>query len=253
MRTLVVATLLASATAARADATDLVTRPLVLAAGQVEAQLTAEINLERRRVGRPLSLAPDLWYGVTARWTVGVIHSNHSVDRIDPVATLCVRQLANQCDRVYLGSGVEARWRWRDGALSVAPRGRLLVRDVDPVKPAVTVGALVRWTRGRFALTSDPTLRIGLANRDLGNRDALVVPIWVGAQPTCRWLIALHTGIDGELATWRDGWHVPFALVVRARGTDHLDLGIEAGFPSLFGPQNNYKQRSASVFVSWRS
>lgn len=256
MRVLVVLGVLAiSASAVRAEprhAEDLVTRPLVLPAGSVEAQLTLEANLQKGRYGRPLSLAPDLWFGLTARWTIGVVHANQSVDRIDAGASFCIHQYASRCDAVYRGGGLEARWSWRTGALAVAPRARLLVRDLDPIKPAVTAGALIRWSHGRFAVTTDPYLRVGLGNRGDGNRDALMIPIWLGIQPTCRWLISLHTGIDGELATWRDGWHVPFALGVRARATSAVDVGFEAGFSSLLGPQNNIKQRAVMVFAAWR-
>lgn len=256
MRTLLLATVLTAVTAARAEprrhANDLVTRPLVLAAGEFEARLTAEINLQKARYARPLSLAPDLWYGVTPRWTIGLIHSNPSVDRIDATATFCLRRFQTRCDRLYRGSGIDVLWSWRTGELAVAPRARILVRDVDPVKPAVTLGALVRWTRGRFAIESDPYLRLGVANRDEGNRAALFIPLWFQLQPTCRWLLAIHTGWDGELAILRDGYHIPFGLVVRARATSHLDIGVEAGFTSLLGPQNNIKQRAALVTVGWR-
>lgn len=257
VRTLVLATVLTAVTAARAEptehATDLVTRPLALAAGGFEAQMTVEINLQKNRYGRPLSLAPDLWYGLTSRWTIGLIHSNASVDRIDATATFCLRRYQTRCDRLYRGSGIDLRWSWKTGPLAVAPRARLLLRDVDPMKPALTLGALVRWTRGRFAIESDPYLRLGLMNRDEGNRAALVVPVWLAVQPTCRWLIAIHTGYESEIVNARDGYHVPFGLVVRARATSHLDLGVEAGFTSLLGPQNNIKQRAALVMVGWRN
>ena len=249
----VLATVLTAVTAAHAETNDLVTRPLVLPAGGFDAQLTTEINLQKARYGRPLSLAPDLWYGITPRWTIGLIHSNPSVDRIDATATFCLRRFQTRCDRLYRGSGIDLRWSWKTGPLSVAPRARLLLRDVDPVKPAVTLGAMVRWTRGRFAIESDPYLRLGLIKRDEGNRAALFVPIWLAMQPTCRWLLAIHTGWDSELAILRDGWHIPFGLVIRARATMQIDVGVEAGFTSLLGPQNNIKQRAALVTIGWRS
>ncbi len=232
----------------------------MLARDQIETRLSLELNLSARLIGQPTSLAPDAWLGVTERWTLGVIHGSQSVDRIASGASFCVRQseshaatLPGSCDRPYRGGGIDARWRWRDGALAVAPRARLLVRDVDPWKPAVTLGALARWTRGRTAITTDPYLRLGLANRDRGNRAALVLPLWLAVQPTCRWMVALHTGVDGDLAVWRDGWHVPLAFVVTARATSQLDLTVEAGFPQLLGPQNDYKQRALIASVGWRT
>ncbi len=241
------------ASTAAAEPTDLVADRLVLDAGELDVRLTAEINLQKGRYARPLSIAPDLWFGVTSKWTVGVAHSNASLDRIDADASFCVREYPTVCDRTYRGGHVDVRWSWREGSLAIAPRGRLLLRDVDPVKPAVAVGALVRWTRGRFRIASDPYVRLGLANRDRGNRAAAVIPVWFGVQPTCRWLLELHTGYDGDLAVWPDGWHIPIGLVARAQVTANLDVAIEAGFTSLLGPQNNIKQRALLLTVGWRT
>ena len=252
MRAVVLAMALVPATVARAEPTDLVSRRLVLEAGELDARLTVEANLQLGRYGRPLSLAPDVWFGVTDRWTIGIAHSNASLDRIDADASFCVREFPSICDRPYRGGHVDVRWSAREGALAIAPRARFLIRDVDPVKPAVTLGALVRWTHGRFRVMSDPYLRLGVANTDLGNRAAAVIPVWLGVQPTCRWLIELHTGWDGDLAVFADGWHIPFGLVARAAATAHVDVSVEAGFASLLGPQNNIKQRAVMVTVGWR-
>ena len=246
------AALILHAAGARADATDLVARPLVLEPGVLEARLVLERNMTLRSMGAPMSLAPDLWFGLDSRWTVGLVHSNGALGLVATGASICVKQDDYGCDRTYRGGGIEARWSWRTGALAVAPRGRLLARDVEPWKPAIAVGALVRWTRGRFAIASDPYFRFGLGNRDLGNRDALVIPIWFVVQPTCHWSIALHTGIDGELATALDGWHGPFALTTTVVLPHAFEVGAELGFPSLLGPQNSFKERAFHVWVGWR-
>ena len=242
---------LAAARPARADTSDLVSRPLGLGRGELDAQLVAEVSL--RPLAEPLSLAPDLWYGAAPRWTIGLVHSARSQGLIDDGATLCFRgRPPLGCARAYRGSGVDARVHVREGPLAVAPRARLLLRDLDPVKPAVTAGALVRWTRGRFAITGDPYLRLGLASRDLGNRAALVVPIWLAVQPTCRWSLALHTGWDGELAILRDGWHAPIGLGTEVRVWGRLHVAAEAGFRSLLGPQHDLKSRTLALVLAWR-
>ncbi len=236
-----------------AEPRDLVGRPLVLARGELEAHLVAELSLRRDAFAAPISLAPDVWLGVTPRWTIGVVHSSRSLGLVEDGATLCFRgRPPYGCDRAYNGSGVDARWSWREGPLAVAPRARLVLRDVDPWKPAVTAGALVRWTRGRFAVASDPYLRLGLANRDRGNRAALVVPIWLAVQPTCRWRVALHTGWDAELAVARDGWHGPFALAVEARAWARVHIAVEGGFDSLIGPQHDLSSRTLAIALAWR-
>ncbi len=230
---------------ATASPDDLVTAPVVLHPHQIEVSLTAELGLRPRSFAKPLSLAPELEIGVLPRLTLGLIHGNRSVDQIDAGGSFCVRD----CDRTYVDGGLDARYQVREG---IAPRLRLLMRDVDPFKPAITLGALLRWHRGRFGITGDPYLRIGLANRDLGNRAALFLPVWLAVQPTCRWLIALHTGWNSDLAVVKDGWHAPLAVIITARALPTLDFSIEAGFASLIGPQNQTKQRALLLTAIWR-
>lgn len=245
--------LAAAARTAGAEPRDLVSRPLGLAPGEIEARGVVELSLGSGAIAAPISLAPDAWLGIAPRWTVGIVHSAQSLGLIASGATLCFRgRPPLGCDRIYNGSGVDARWSWREGPLAVAPRARFLVRDTDPWKPAVTAGALVRWTRGRFAITGDPYLRLGLANRDRGNRAALVVPVWLAVQPTCRWLIALHTGADGDLAVLRDGWSGPLGLAVEARAAAHLGVSVEGGFRQLVGPQHDVHDRTLAIALAWR-
>ena len=104
----------------RADPTDFVARPLVLDRGELEAQLTVEASLEEGSVGTPLSLSPDLWVGITSRLTVGLIHSNRSVDQIDSGDSFCLRGNGLECDRGYQGSALDARYEVRSGPLAVS-------------------------------------------------------------------------------------------------------------------------------------
>ncbi|MEO6771571.1 MAG: hypothetical protein ABI467_00930 [Kofleriaceae bacterium] len=253
MRTLAV--LLLVARAASADPHDLVARPLVLAPGQLDAELVVETNLAPSGgFARPLSFAPDLWVGVTPRLTLGLVHSDPSLDRIEPGASLCVRRDGFLCDGFYRGGGVEARYLAYDAAAwSIAPRARFLVRDLDPVKPALTLGGELRWHHGRFAISGAPYLQLGLGNTDRGNRAELWLPVVFAVQPTCRWVVELHSGWNSDLAVANDGWHIPIELAVRAAATRHFELGAAAGFTSLLGPQNNPKQRVAFLTIGWRS
>jgi hypothetical protein len=250
---LVIAASLGLAGPARASPDDLVARPLVLAPGAFEARLTAEYRIFYHRTRGLVSLAPDAWLGLSPRWTVGVIHSSASVDRIATGASFCLSSDDTACDHVYRGGGLDVRYLARDGALAVAPRLRALIRDLDPWKPALTVGALVRWTRGRFAITSDPYLRIPLANAALGNRTAVSLPLWLAVQPARGWQLALHTGFDADLAVLADGWHGPLALAGTVRLTATLEATLEAGWEQLLGPQYDAKTATIQLSLGWRA
>lgn len=254
MRLLVAAVLVLATAPAAASPDDLVARPLVLDAGAVDLRLTAEIGLRRRELGRPLSFAPDAWWGASPDWTIGVIHSEASVDQIAAGATLCVRDShVPACSHAYRGSGLDVRYRALAGAWAIAPRARLLIRDVDPWKPAVALGALVRWTRGRFAVASDPYVRVPLANSELGNRAALSIPLVLAVQPAAGWMISAHTGFDADLAVLRDGSHGPLGLGVTARVTAEIDVAAEIGWTRLLGPQYDAHIAALSITLGWRT
>jgi hypothetical protein len=254
------ALILVSPRLAFAQPTDFVARPIVLDERQLDAELVLEVNLAPPLDGKPTSLAPDVWFGVLPQLTIGLVHSGPSVDRFQPGATFCVthNELSPRCVDTYHGSGIDVRYQLAqqpvlDGELAVAPRVRALVRQIDPFKPAVTLGALVRWTRGRFAITADPYLQLGLANTDEGNRHALFVPLTFAVQPLRRWELALRTGFNSDLAVIGDGWHIPVAIATRFALDAHFDLGVMLGFASLLGPQNTAKERALFFTFAWRS
>lgn len=252
-RSLAAVTLLALHARAHADPSDFVARSLVLDHCQVAGELVLDLNLAPGLVGESTSLAPDVWVGVLPKLTVGLIHSAPSVDRFAPGATFCIVHQDTGCQDTYHGSGIDVRWSAIAGELAVAPRARVLVRQLEPFKPALTIGALVRWTRGRFAITSDPYLQLGLANTERGNRHALFVPLAFAVAALPRWELALRTGWNSDFAVIRDGWHVPVALATRVRVTDHVDAGVMLGFASLLGPQNTAKERALLFLFAFRS
>src|SRR5690606_38267371 len=132
---LAVVMLLAASLHAHAEPADLVARPLVLAHGEVEAALVVDINVQGGQLARSTSLAPDLWIGATPELTVGLVHSNPSLDRFETGATFCVVHADTiGCDDTYRGSGIDVRYSALRGDFAVAPRARVLIRDVDPVK-----------------------------------------------------------------------------------------------------------------------
>ena len=164
---------------------------------------------------------PTCGSGCSARLTVGVMHSNPSVDRSRPARPSACATRISVCHTTYHGSWNRRALGGARPASSPSHRGcALLVRELDPFKPALTLGSLVRWTRGRFAITGDPYLQLGLANTDKGNRSALFLPVMFAVQPTWGWELALRTGLNSDLAVIRDGWHVPVAIGTRVRATE---------------------------------
>lgn len=223
-------------------------QPLVLAPEHVAVQLVVSAKFPNPR---PLSVAPDVWVGVTSQLTLGVIHSDLSIDRIAPKASLCVRHDDLLCPRFYRGSGIDVRYRVLAGELTVVPHARLLLRDIEPLKPAITLGAALRWTRGRITLTTDPFLQLGLMNTNRGNRSAMWLPVVISTAVNHRVDTEVSSGWNSDLAVIRDGWHLPLEIAVRVRVTAQVDVRMGVGFTSLLGPQNTLKERLWSVALWW--
>jgi hypothetical protein len=243
---------LAGARAGAAPPDDIVADDVVLARGQVEGALTYESNMSLRLVRKPWSLAPDFAVGVTDRLTLGVVHSARGLSLVESGFGFCLAEQG--CERgAYDEIGIDSRWALvrRDG-LALAARARFVSRSFDPWKPSLRLGALVRFHRGRFAVVADPQLQLGVYHRDLGNRDWLRVPVWLQVQPFCHVMLALRTGIEGELVTFADAFAIPMALELVVRPHPRADAALSYGFPGLLGPQNEYKVRHLSLTVTVR-
>ena len=219
---------------------------MLVALAVLTADLTLEANAHPTQIAEPWSLAPDVWVSEDA-WTVGIVHSGPALDRFEPGASLCLD--SKDCSHVWHEGGIDALYKLD---AHVSPRARFLLRDIDPVKPAVTLGALLQWTRGRWGIAGDPYLQLGLDNQARGNRSALFLPVTLTAKPACAWAIDLRTGWNSEFESWHDKWHIPIAVGARASITDHVEVGAAIGWYSLLGPQNDGNARTVFVTTRWQ-
>jgi hypothetical protein len=250
VKTAAIAVMLAS-TAARADV-PLIARPIALDRGAIDGRLTLETNLYAYSQWKPTSLAPDVWYGVTPDLTVGVVSSADALSQVGTGDGVCFGGIAHGCEQAYSNLGVDARWAIARGEWSVAARVRLVTRRWSPWLPSARLGALARWQRGRFAITGDPQLQLGLDHTDQGNRAQVNVPLWLAVAPTCRSEVYLRTGVYGELAVFGDVWSVPALAGARVAVTTHIDVAAEIGFQRLAGPLDEGKLRVAWLSVAAR-
>lgn len=230
-------------------------RPLALAPGACQASLVVESNESVRRRFEPISLAPDLHCGAHRRLTLGITHSARAISRVDSGSGLCLGGEGRGCDAVYGGTALDAVSPIRGGYdpdVAVAGRARLVLASYSPLRPSVRLGGLIRLRRGAAAMVLDPHLSIGLASRDRGNRDQLNLPIVGQFQLGARAVLSIRSGVRGELATFGDALAIPLAAGVELSPSPVCDVGIDAGFPRLLGPQNTTKERHVALHVTFR-
>jgi hypothetical protein len=244
---------------ARADGVgwplEVVRRPPWLAPGLCEASLVGEANLSSIDLWQPVSLAPDLACGGAGGLTLGVTHSARSLSLVDSGNGLCLTGEDGGCQRPYDGGAIDLRAPVPGGhAVRVALRARLVAKSLEPFKPSARLGALVRigGAGGHVSLLADPHISIALAAAELGNRDFVALPLTGQLQVGRHVALELITGVHGELKAFDEVFAIPIAFGVIASPTAAIDVGLEAGWSKLLGPQNTFKQRHAALVVTYR-
>ncbi|MEZ4366356.1 MAG: hypothetical protein R2939_08705 [Kofleriaceae bacterium] len=213
-------------------------RPLTRAKGMIEVDADLYINLSKDRVGEPLGLAPDIHYGVDDRLTVSLIHDRG----------LCLSGEDKGCAKVYDDVGVRATYGLSSSeALALAVHGELKIASIDGGTLALPIGARARFNSGKIGVYADPTISLGLTDRDAGNPDSLALPISIAYQTSPELLVHLDTGLGGFLGTSLDGaaqldnlgdtFAVPLGVGALYTVSTKLDVGARLTFPYLFGSE----------------
>ena len=76
-------------------------------AGMVSARVLLDINLSADRAGKPISLAPDLYYSATDRLQIGLLHTGPMGWQTRPGAGLCLTGESNGCPKFYDNIGFD--------------------------------------------------------------------------------------------------------------------------------------------------
>lgn len=119
-------------------------------------------------VGTPISIAPDLWYGLSDKLTIGAVHSSRASTGFlgGTDEGFCVTKQAGGCEAFYSTAGIDARLQLKDGGVSLAADTGLHARDLLPLQLALKLGAIARWHSGGLAVEASPSLFLGLTNRE---------------------------------------------------------------------------------------
>ncbi len=230
---------LASASAALADDAPVTTDRMTLPAGGLLITADLEVSLSKDAVGKPISLAPDIWYGVQDKLTVGLVHSTRGAFGLLGAAGdgVCLTGKSNGCAKVYDGVGADVRYQVHETAgdgLGVALDGGILATSFDPFALGLKVGAIAHLRHGKLAVDVAPGLYLGLTKRD-GNPDVLALPISLHVAAAPKVGVALQTGLLTPLDGAGDGFMVPLSLGASFAVTPKAFVGLTFSLPALLG------------------
>jgi hypothetical protein len=132
----------------------LVDRPLTLGPGMFELRGdTLIVSLSSGSVGDPILLAPDVYYGVNKKLTVGIDHERG----------ICVS--GDLCNR-YNDMGLDALYSLiYTGNVHLAARGTLRFADFDPFIAGLEFGLAARVGFASLAVVAEPRLYVGMSKR----------------------------------------------------------------------------------------
>lgn len=235
---------------------------LTLPGGKFMLTVAAEANMAKDQVGKPISIAPDLWIGVADRLTFGIVHSGRAATGfLTGFGTgLCFRGggAAGACGLglgdVYTFVGGEARIGLTQGGFATAFVLGAQARAFDPkLVMSGKAGLIVRMSSSRIALELAPAVYIGLTQRDF-NPDVFGAPVTIFLRVGGQFALALQSGVTFGLKHAGDTWRIPAAAGIAWWVTPHVSFDVAFGLAAVADSDDATKafdNRSATVGLGY--
>lgn len=244
-------------------------RPLTLPQWMVELHVEAMIDISRDRVFKDISLPPDVYLGITDKFTLGIEHSRQmGVYGLPGTAPFCIG--GDYCiarDKVYDQVALDGKYSvLREEKIELAVHGMLGGQSLDPFGFGLRLGVAGRWRPAPiFALDFQPGLGIGISNRNYfrglaaGNKEYLYLPARGTIQATE--MISLFADLyflmpfDRFSDVYRLGINLGAGFAV----TKNIDIGPEFRLPALISGNSydnsdfgGFNGRQLGAFANFR-
>jgi hypothetical protein len=206
------------------------------AKGMFSARVLLHMNLSSDQVGKPVSLAPDLYYSVTDKFQLGLLHNGPMGFQTRPGAGICFTGEENGCPKVYDNLGLDAMYGLLYGKAHLSAHATFYINSFDPSQLAIALGAVgkLHFTDA-VALFFDPQVSIALNKRDAGNEDVFWLPIELQGQVSAPLAVKLLTGIYGPFDGFGDAFQVPVGVGAVYNINPMFDVGLRFSFDNLLG------------------
>ena len=198
------------------------------------------INLSKGSAGNPLSISPDLWYGVSDKFTLGLVHSFVGETGIVgiPGTSLC---FGDQCSDVYNGFGIDGRYTLKSSkSLALAFDGGLIAKNLSPFQLALKVGVTGRFrASSKLAIEFSPNLFFGITKREVamtaGNKETLTVPLTAIYAATPKVGLMVQLGLILPFSNTGDFYLIPVSLGGTFAVNKQLSLEAAFSLPAISG------------------
>lgn len=234
-------------------------RPLVLPTKMLAIHGVVRINLTAESAASPIWIAPSAFYGLMPKLQVGIVH--------DPGLCLLGKRdfLGTEVDEcrggVYDDFAVDGLYQLLDRPekhVVVAGHATLGASQFDPVYLYLRAGALARYTfASRFAVIADWALRLGLSNREDGNKEAFDLPVQLAVQATDKLVVFAEVGLLAPLSELADSYFLSLGFAGLYAISAKLDVGMRFEYPRIAGGRATGTSagsdfRQLDLFVTYR-
>jgi len=226
--------------------------------GLFTVRLNVLVSASAGAFGKPTSIAPDLYYGVSDALQIGLLHTGPMGWQTEPGAGLCLTGTSGGCSHVYDNVGFDVMYGLLHGNFHLSFHTSLyLFRISAPL--------WVMWTAGFtgklhftdvVAILFNPQIGVALTHRD-ANEDQLFVPLELQFQAGQAVSLKILSGASGQLSALADTVRVPLGVGVVGNVSRSFDLGLRVSFDNLLGHQaagvSRTDERSIAVLAVFRA
>lgn len=217
------------------DGQDAVNRGVQGPAGMFSARVLLGVNLSADAAGEPISIMPNLYYSLTDRLQLGLLHDGPMGWQTRPGPGLCVTGEDSGCPQVYDNVGFDVMYGLAYGKLHLSAHGSLYITSIDDSNAMLALGAAGKaHFNDKVALYFDPQIGLALNDRDV-NDDYLFLPLELQYQLSAPTQLKLLSGINGSLDAFGDTYQVPVGVGLVQNLTENLDIGARFSFDNLLG------------------
>ncbi|HEY0710022.1 MAG TPA: hypothetical protein VGG33_24640 [Polyangia bacterium] len=227
--------------------------------GLLHARVLLHLNMSKGAVGDPISLAPDLHYGVTDSLQLGILHNLPMGWLTRPGAGFCLSGEDGGCPRVYNNVGFDLMYGLAFGDVHFSLHSTLYVLSLaDPTPFLFTLGLTGKLhLSDAVALFLDPQIGIAVSDRDGGvNPDMLFLPAELQFQLSPPVALKILSGVNGQLDALGDTYRIPLGLGLVGNVSESFDIGLRFAFDNLLGQRPDSveatDERSLSLLMHLR-